>query len=161
MDAGGQIREGVHRFAQLIAGRADGAAARRALALAEALQATQMPAESPAADIHHRFVVRLVAFAAQVRPEEILSRGRGTTEASSARQLAMYLLHTKLSLPFAVVAKLFGRDRTTVAHACSAVEDLRDIPERDDFVGELESMLELAVSMTSYAAAKSANGHRQ
>ena len=119
-------------------------------------------AANPAIDVHHRFVVRLVAFAAQVSPDEILSRGRGTTEASGARHLAMYLLHTKLSLPFAVIAKLFGRDRTTVAHACSAIEDLRDIPERDDFVGELESMLELAISMTSYAAAaKPTDGARQ
>ncbi len=39
----------------------------------------------------------------------------------------MYLVHVALGRPQEVVAELFGRDRTTVAHACQRLEDDRDI----------------------------------
>lgn len=108
----------------------------------------ELPAPEPkGADIRQRFVIRLVAFATQIPPAQLLSASRGTADISRSRQIAMYLLHTKLSIPLAEVGKCFRRDRTTVAHACAAIEDLRDIPERDDFIGELESMLDLALSM--------------
>lgn len=43
-----------------------------------------------------------------------------------ARQIAMYLAHVAFGLSFDVIGQAFGRDRTTVAHACRAVEDGRD-----------------------------------
>jgi hypothetical protein len=43
-----------------------------------------------------------------------------------ARQMAMYLAHVAFRLSFTQVGQLFGRDRTTVAHACGVIEDLRD-----------------------------------
>ena len=69
-------------------------------------------------DVRYRFVVRLVAFATQIPVNRINSHERGSTDVSRARHLAMYLLHTKLSLPFSEIARQFGRDRTTIAHAC-------------------------------------------
>lgn len=45
---------------------------------------------------------------------------------SLARQMAMYLAHVAFRLSFTQVGQLFGRDRTTVAHACGVIEDLRD-----------------------------------
>jgi chromosomal replication initiation ATPase DnaA len=45
---------------------------------------------------------------------------------SLARQMAMYLAHVAFRLSFTEVGQLFGRDRTTVAHACGVIEDLRD-----------------------------------
>jgi chromosomal replication initiation ATPase DnaA len=94
-------------------------------------------------------VVRLVAFATQVPVDLIHGPERGVVEVSRARQLSMYLLHTRLSLSFVEIARYFRRDRTTVAKACATIEDLREIPERDDFVGDLEAMLELALSMAA------------
>jgi hypothetical protein len=38
----------------------------------------------------------------------------------------MYLAHVVCGLTFAEVSRIFGRDRTTVAHACAIVEDRRD-----------------------------------
>ncbi|AKI01247.1 Bacterial dnaA protein helix-turn-helix [Hoeflea sp. IMCC20628] len=42
------------------------------------------------------------------------------------RQVAMYLSHVVLSVPYRSIAMAFGRDRTTVVHACSVTEDRRD-----------------------------------
>lgn len=54
------------------------------------------------------------------------------------RQIAMYLSHVVLSVPYQSIAIAFGRDRTTVVHACSVVEDRRDEPAYDRFVEQCE-----------------------
>lgn len=54
------------------------------------------------------------------------------------RQIAMYLSHVVLSVPYQSVATAFGRDRTTVMHACSVVEDRRDDAAYDRFVEQCE-----------------------
>lgn len=56
------------------------------------------------------------------------------------RQIAMYVCHVALRIPQADVAHGFGRDRTTVRHACSAVEDRRDDAAYDDFVAAVERL---------------------
>ncbi len=61
---------------------------------------------------------------------------------ASARQLAMYLAHVVGGLSLSEVGRLFGRDRTTVAHACQVVEDRRDDLTFDRAV----SLLELALN---------------
>jgi chromosomal replication initiation ATPase DnaA len=45
-----------------------------------------------------------------------------------ARQTAMYLAHVAFGLTFTRVGICFGRDRTTVRHACALTEDRRDDP---------------------------------
>jgi Bacterial dnaA protein helix-turn-helix len=52
--------------------------------------------------------------------------------------VAMYLAHVVCRLSFTEVGTLFVRDRTTVAHACSVVEDRRDDPELDGRLEHLE-----------------------
>ncbi len=56
------------------------------------------------------------------------------------RQIAMYVCHVALRIPQADVAHAFGRDRTTVRHACQAVEDRRDDVVYDDFVAAVERL---------------------
>ena len=51
---------------------------------------------------------------------------RGNARVALARQTAMYLAHTVGRLTLTEVGDMFGRDRTTVAHACAVVEDRRD-----------------------------------
>jgi len=51
---------------------------------------------------------------------------RGTPDAAFARQVGMYLAHVAFGLSLTEVGALFARDRTTVAHACTLVEDRRD-----------------------------------
>ena len=53
---------------------------------------------------------------------------RGRAKVARARQVAMYLAHVACGLSLTETGRLFGRDRTTVAHACSVVEDRRDDP---------------------------------
>ena len=43
-----------------------------------------------------------------------------------------------LCFPYQTIATAFGRDRTTVMHACSVVEDRRDDPGYDRFVEQCE-----------------------
>jgi len=54
------------------------------------------------------------------------------------RQIAMYLSHVVLSLPYQSIATAFGRDRSTVMHACAVVEDRRDDAGYDRFVEQCE-----------------------
>jgi hypothetical protein len=61
--------------------------------------------------------------------------GRG---AALARQIAMYLAHVGFGLPMAQIGKAFGRDRTTVVHACHVIEDRRDVARFDAVLDHLE-----------------------
>lgn len=54
------------------------------------------------------------------------------------RQIAMYLSHVVLSVPYGTIAAAFGRDRSTVAHSCAVVEDRRDDKAYDRFVERCE-----------------------
>jgi hypothetical protein len=38
----------------------------------------------------------------------------------------MYLLHVDYALSCETIGRMFGRDRTTVSHACRVIEDSRD-----------------------------------
>ena len=51
---------------------------------------------------------------------------RGARRTALARQVAMYLAHVEFALSFGTISRVFGRDRTTVSHACRVVEDGRD-----------------------------------
>ncbi len=62
----------------------------------------------------------------------------------------MYLLHVVFSLNPQVIGRLFGKDRSTVAHACQRVEDRRDDAAFDAFLHDLElavSALDSAIQM--------------
>lgn len=64
----------------------------------------------------------------------------GRRATSHVRQVAMYVCHVAYSMPMAEVAQAFGRDRTTVGHACRMVEDRRDDRAYDTFVAIVERM---------------------
>jgi len=54
------------------------------------------------------------------------------------RQIAMYVCHVALRISLNDIGQAFGRDRTTVGHACGVVEDRRDDPGFDEFVSSVE-----------------------
>ena len=56
---------------------------------------------------------------------------RGVRDIAEARQVAMYLAHVCCRMLLTEVGAMFGRDRTTVAHACLKVEYRRDDPNFD------------------------------
>ena len=63
---------------------------------------------------------------------------RGRAKVALARQVAMYLAHVACGLSLTETGRLFGRDRTTVAHACGVIEDRRDDPVFDRALDLLE-----------------------
>ncbi len=72
---------------------------------------------------------------------EFSSVTRGTARVALARQVAMYLCHVMCQRSLTDVGRIFQRDRTTVAHACGVVEDLRDDPRFDRVLELLETIV--------------------
>ncbi|GEO84328.1 MULTISPECIES: helix-turn-helix domain-containing protein [Alphaproteobacteria] len=64
------------------------------------------------------------------------------------RQISMYVCHVALSMSYGDIAECFCVDRTTVTHACHMVENRRDDPGFDIFVGTVERLAE-AVGMVA------------
>lgn len=91
-----------------------------------------------------RLAIAIAAAESGFSIEILLSRSRSSAPVALARQLAMYLAHVGLGLSQADVALAFRRDRSTVAHACRRVEDLRDGAPFDDRVGRMEASLRWA-----------------
>lgn len=78
-----------------------------------------------------RDVESLVGSAFAVALDDLRKPSRGSPQTAFARQVAMYLAHVELGLSLSLVGAQFGRDRTTVSHACGRVEDSRDDPVVD------------------------------
>jgi hypothetical protein len=95
--------------------------------------------------IYSRHIGRLVEYSITtvfgVSPYEIRSKHRRRENVAFARQVAMYLAHTNGGISLSEVGRIFARDRTTVAHACAAVEDMRDDPAFDRCLAFLEIAL--------------------
>lgn len=73
-----------------------------------------------------------------VGPADLHHTTRGRAKVAQARQVAMYLAHVACGLSLTATGRLFGRDRTTAAHACTVVEDRRDDPLFDRALDLLE-----------------------
>ncbi|MCU0955287.1 MAG: chromosomal replication initiator DnaA [Hyphomicrobium sp.] len=100
------------------------------------------PAESYAASGRLRTIVETsVGLVFGISREQLGSVTRGRARAALARQVAMYLCHVGLRLSLTDVGRTFGRDRTTVSHACGVVEDLRDDPRFDRVLDMLERIV--------------------
>lgn len=99
-----------------------------------------------------RLAQHAVAFVFRQPHEEIAARTRRSKGAAFARQTAMYLTHVAFGMSLARVAAAFGRDRTTVSHACHVVEDRREDPSFDAYLEDLEAFLR-AVPAPAPAAA--------
>jgi len=88
-----------------------------------------------------RLAAGVAAFALNVSEQDVLAELRGSADVAFARQVAVYLCHTAFEMSLARVAVAFARDRSTVAHACHAIEDRRDEAQFDLWIGSLEAML--------------------
>ena len=76
--------------------------------------------------------------------DQLLAATRKDRRAAEARQVAMYLAHVALGMNLSVVARGFGRDRSTACHACRHVEELRENPEIDRQMTSLEALVRSA-----------------
>jgi hypothetical protein len=71
----------------------------------------------------------------------LLGPTRGSPAQATARQLAMYLTHVGFGMSLQRTAAAFGRDRSTIAHACHKIEDTRDSDTLDLLLEKLETCL--------------------
>ena len=87
--------------------------------------------------IVRQLVLEVVALLA----EPPARRRDGRRQACHTRQIAMYVCHVVLQISLSDIGAAFGRDRTTVGHACNVVEDRRDDPGFDAFVASIERVV--------------------
>ena len=78
-----------------------------------------------------------------VQRQIIAQQNRGRAASAQARQVTIYLAHVGCGMTLTEAGWLFGRDRTTVAHACMVVEDKRDDPIWDQMLDLLERAVPL------------------
>lgn len=83
-------------------------------------------------------LVQRVAMVRQVSLSAMVYSPRGRGRDAAARQLAMYLTHVLLGRSQEEVARLFDRDRTTVAHACQQLEDVLEVQGLDTDIARIE-----------------------
>ena len=79
-------------------------------------------------------VALVVGAAFEVPVFRLFSPSRGAGEVAFARHVAMYIAHVELGLPMQRVGEGFGRNRTTVAHACRRIEESRDSWQLDRLI---------------------------
>lgn len=91
-----------------------------------------------------RLAADVASYALGVPVDQIFDCRRGTREAAFARHIAVYLCHVAFELSLARTAAAFGRDRSTMAHACHTIEDRREEPQFDLWIAGLEAMLRAA-----------------
>ena len=92
-----------------------------------------------------------VAAISHVPAASLREPNRGQRPIALARQTAMYLAHVAFGLTLTRVGICFGRDRTTVRHACALIEDRRDDPALEFALSALEAGL-LALTNTLAAS---------
>ena len=83
----------------------------------------------------------IVSAAFDVPAKDLRLPKRGRAKVALARQVAMYLSHVVLRMTLGDAGRLYSRDRTTAAHACRLVEDLRDEQRFDTLLSLLEDMV--------------------
>jgi hypothetical protein len=81
------------------------------------------------------------AAAMGVDPAMLAAPTRKCAPVARARQIAVYLHHVAMGASLSDCARLFGRDRSTMRHACARIEDMRDDPTFDDGLARLAAAL--------------------
>ena len=83
-------------------------------------------------------MIDIAAALFNVSSRELRQPGRNGQAVSRVRQIAMYVAHVALGISMGDVGRGFGRDRTTVLHACHLIEDMRDDEDFDRAVVMME-----------------------
>lgn len=113
--------------------REEALAARRAAGMPQAV----LVPPAVACRIVRQLALEMTAMASD-RP---LLRRDSRRSTCHVRQIAMYICHVVLRLSLSDIGAAFGRDRTTVGHACNVVEDRRDDAAFDAFVSLIERVV--------------------
>jgi chromosomal replication initiation ATPase DnaA len=95
----------------------------------------------PSTNLQRAVLSSVVSAAFDVPAKDLRLPKRGRAKVALARQVAMYLSHVVLRMTLGDAGRLYSRDRTTAAHACRLVEDLRDEQRFDTLLSILEDMV--------------------
>lgn len=98
---------------------------------ADIFTAPHQPAGQTVIQNNSEVVGAVVSSIFKISKDQIFSPGRGKASVAFARQIAMYLTHITCGHSYTDIGCFFGRDRTTVSHACQLIEDKREDPEID------------------------------
>lgn len=103
-------------------------------------QAAQRPVIRPDIDRIRDALDEVVAPAFSVPVKALYMRSRGPKRVALARQAAMYLAHVRTGLTLTQAGAMYGRDRTTAAHACRVIEERRDNVTLDFILTAVEGL---------------------
>ena len=87
--------------------------------------------------------LRGAAAAASLAIRKLKSPQAAGPSDARALQIAIYLAHVGFGLSYTHLGEAFGRDRTTIRHACFRIEDARDDFSLDRALSILEGALRL------------------
>ncbi|MFB9951388.1 helix-turn-helix domain-containing protein [Rhizobium puerariae] len=121
------------------------------IAAAAMARPPQLPASLPLRTAC-RIVRQMVAEMVLLFGDRVMLRRDRRRIACHVRQIAMYVCHVALRISMSDIGDAFGRDRTTVSHACHVVEDRRDDPAFDEFVGAVERIVTAVFGLSEVAA---------
>lgn len=88
-------------------------------------------------------VEAIVAASLRLPAARLHANSRCPAPVAFARQIAMYISHVWLKQPVSEVGRHFGRDRTTVTHACEVIEDRREDPDVDRLLTSIETTIDV------------------
>ncbi|WP_105423642.1 helix-turn-helix domain-containing protein [Neorhizobium sp. T25_27] len=99
-----------------------------------------------------RIVRQMVSELVQLFGDRVMLRRDRRRLSCHVRQIAMYVCHVALQISMSDIGEAFGRDRTTVGHACHVVEDRRDDLAFDEFVSAVERIVTAVFGLSEVAA---------
>ena len=89
-------------------------------------------------------VIDILSTFFNVSGRELRSQSRCERSVARVRQIGIYVAHVTLALTMSEVGRAFGRDRSTVNHACHLIEDMREELEFDRIVQTIENIVKVA-----------------
>ncbi|MBP1843823.1 hypothetical protein J2046_002079 [Rhizobium petrolearium] len=123
----------------------------RLIAACAASRSPGIPASLPLRNVC-RIVRQMVGELVPLFGDRVMLRRDRRRLSCHVRQIAMYVCHVVLRISMSDIGEAFGRDRTTVGHACHVVEDRRDDPAFDDFVSAVERIVTVVFGMSEVPA---------
>ncbi|HVV27319.1 MAG TPA: helix-turn-helix domain-containing protein [Rhizomicrobium sp.] len=82
--------------------------------------------------------------------DEVRKPTRGRPLVARTRQISVHLAHVVFGMSHKQLAREFGRDRSTVHHACNLIERMReDSSEFDSTLRWMETLLRRAAGMAA------------
>lgn len=89
-------------------------------------------------------VVDILSTFFNVSGRDLRSNSRCGRPVARVRQIGMYVAHVTLAMTMSEVGRAFGRDRSTVNHACHMIEDMREELEFDRIIQTIENIVRTA-----------------